>query len=680
MNRQEFENAVIALPFGKTLPNARYLYLPCNCEAAGLLGPLLSGLRQKLGLIDTHHIVKLAHADYAISFLDYPDFLEVAHPELREAIRIQLATGAVKRLSFAHHANPPILHRKETFLPPEHPSRELFGQLTRAEEAVGLYKDPSRIGFRDNWEEILRAKGVTINGHILQQAGPEGQGSEPSEVEGGPVIHRHRTALSRAELSKPIRTAVESGLLRKSDSFFDFGCGLGTDVTGLTAWGIQSAGWDPAYFPDAPCIESDFVNLGFVLNVIERPAERVDVLQAAWKLARRVMLVSTMVRGQEEYSVIRPHADGYLTSRGTFQKYFEPSELQGLIEQALECEAYPAGLGIYAVFRDPRDAQDWLAQRIRRPVDWDILSRRLGFLRPRIERRAVDLYESNRELLDACWERVLDLGRFPTPDEFDRFAELKSAVGSPRSVIRIFTSRFGEEAMETARQLRRDDLLAYLALANFRRKIPLKYLSDKLQSDIRSFFGTYEQALGSSRELLFSAGDSRNIEAACETFPHGLQDDDALQIHRSLIKELPAILRVYVLCAARVYGDPDDADIIKIHKHSGKVSFQYYENFPEDPFPPLLWRIKVNLRNLSADVFDHRVPPHQQLLCFKERFLAPDDPEQLRSARISQRLRRLGIQPEDVPYGIDPQRFAEIMRSNRLSRSLRALPADGKPS
>ncbi|MEN9285549.1 MAG: hypothetical protein RLZZ179_3042 [Verrucomicrobiota bacterium] len=137
---------------------------------------------------------------------------------------------------------------------------------------------------------------------------------------------------------------------------------------------------------------------------------------------------------------------------------------------------------------------------------------------------------------------MLDLGRFPTPDEFDRFHDLKSKVGTPRTVTRIFTTRFGDSTLESARQLRRDDLLAYLALANFHKKIPLKYLSDKLQADIRSFFGTYESALASARELLYSAGDSRNIEAACEGFPHGHQDEDALQIHRSLLKDLPAIL------------------------------------------------------------------------------------------------------------------------------------------
>ena len=111
MNRQDFQSAVDSLPFGKVLPGARYIYLPAESPIDSPLGPFLAKLRERLAVSSSHHVVKLAHADYAISFLDYPDFLSVAHPELKEAIRIQLATGSVKSIDFSSHANPPILHR-----------------------------------------------------------------------------------------------------------------------------------------------------------------------------------------------------------------------------------------------------------------------------------------------------------------------------------------------------------------------------------------------------------------------------------------------------------------------------------------------------------------------------------------------------------------------------------------
>ena len=667
MNLQEFQTAVASLPFGKTLPTARYLYAPDESALPEPVSSLVGKLRQRLALDTSFNIIKLSPPDYAISFLRYPEFLTEAHPAIAESVRIHLATGTVKRTDFTSHSNQPILHRKECFLPLGHPKHRLFATLTRAEEDAGLYAEPSHIGFRANWESLLKEKGLQIRGHTLHVVAPAD--ALPGDAD-SIAIHRHRTALSRSELSKPVRVAMECGLLSEVDTFFDYGCGLGTDVAGLRAMGMEASGWDPAFFPTESKRPAQVVNLGFVLNVIEKPAERVSVVREAWVLAGRTLLVSTLVHGQEEYSCIRPHADGYLTSRNTFQKYFEPAELQALIEHALDAEAFPVGLGIYAVFRDPRHAQDWLARRTRRVIDWEILSRRLGFLRPRLQRQAVDLYALHRDLLDACWNCMLDLGRFPTPPEFPQFDEIRSKVGAPRRIHQIFLTRFGEATFEAARAQRRDDLLAYLALANFRKKVPLKYLSDRLQGDIRSFFGTYESAIQSSREILFAAGDSRNIETACEAFAYGCQDDDALQIHRSLLPDLPAILRIYVLCAARVYGDPDEADIIKIHKHSGKVTFQYYDGFFANPFPLMLWRIKVNLRRQSADVFDHRQPPHQQLLCFKERFIGPDHLERLACERLFHRLRRLNITPESAGYGLAPAILAELRASHGLTESL----------
>jgi hypothetical protein len=84
----------------------------------------------------------------------------------------------------------------------------------------------------------------------------------------------------------------------------------------------------------------------------------------------------------------------------------------------------------------------------------------------------------------------------------------------------------------------------------------------------------------------------------------------------------------------------------------------------------MLWRIKVNLRRQSADVFDHRRPPYQQLLCFKERFLGPDHPERLACDRLGHRLRRLNITPESAGYGLAPGIMAELRSRYGLTESL----------
>ena len=44
-------------------------------------------------------------------------------------------------------------------------------------------------------------------------------------------------------------------------------------------------------------MEADVVNLGFVVNVIEDPAERVDAMHKAFSLARRVIAIGVMLYG-----------------------------------------------------------------------------------------------------------------------------------------------------------------------------------------------------------------------------------------------------------------------------------------------------------------------------------------------------------------------------------------------
>jgi hypothetical protein len=72
-------------------------------------------------------------------------------------------------------ANPPILHRKEEFVPVGYPGREKFARLTKQEERHGLYEDTSRIGRRDGWNFALDEKQVQLRGHQLvrRSATPE---------------------------------------------------------------------------------------------------------------------------------------------------------------------------------------------------------------------------------------------------------------------------------------------------------------------------------------------------------------------------------------------------------------------------------------------------------------------------------------------------------------------------
>jgi hypothetical protein len=68
-----------------------------------------------------------------------------------------------------------VLHRKESFLPPDDPLHGKFARLTAQEEKQGLLDDPGGIGMRDGWTRRLAEKGFALKGHqLVRAAGKEG--------------------------------------------------------------------------------------------------------------------------------------------------------------------------------------------------------------------------------------------------------------------------------------------------------------------------------------------------------------------------------------------------------------------------------------------------------------------------------------------------------------------------
>jgi hypothetical protein len=98
-------------------------------------------------------------------------------------VRLSLRTRELACFDYAHSPNPPILHRKETFLHPEHPLHERFSRLTRQEEQHGLLSDTASIGTRTGWQARLQQAGFTLRGHRLVRRQPPGEGNSHKEHE-----------------------------------------------------------------------------------------------------------------------------------------------------------------------------------------------------------------------------------------------------------------------------------------------------------------------------------------------------------------------------------------------------------------------------------------------------------------------------------------------------------------
>lgn len=373
MDYEDYKHLISELPFGKQLKNAKYVHLDFLADCSPQLQELVGMIKERMTIDRTYNVIKFYLLEPKLSFLCYPDFFELPHPELHSSITVDFATGKVRKHDYQSSVNPPILHRKEALLPLEHPLIEKFKRLTKAEEAEGLYANSKTIGFKLNWESLLAAKGLGYSGHQLVRTKNRTASEEKPSIE----VQRHKTAIVRYSFSKPIQSLIEYGLLKEDVSLLDYGCGQGDDVNGLKELGYNALGWDPVYNPDEPKEPAEIVNLGFVLNVIEDPVERTEVLQKAYDLSKSLLVVATLVASSSTSAQGRPYKDGILTNRNTFQKYFQQNELQHFIEDVLNTSAIAVGPGLFYAFRSHADQQRFLSNRSKRPINWERLSRQL---------------------------------------------------------------------------------------------------------------------------------------------------------------------------------------------------------------------------------------------------------------------------------------------------------------
>ena len=565
------------------------------------------------------NIVKLSQDRTSVSLLDYSGFFEEAFPVLRRYWTVDLAKSTVRFRTYAESFNPPILHRKELLLPNTHPLRETFSKLTRVAEQVGLFDDPRRIGFKRAWEALLDVRGYRVIGHELVPVGNDETG-ESSHEESFSGVARHLTALSRTNLSAPVQTLARFGFLDGSKTVFDYGCGRGGDVRGLAENGITVNGWDPYYAPDGIKQSAHIVNLGFVINVIEDPVERLEALQCAYALAEELLVVSAMLANPEAIRGI-PYGDGVLTSRNTFQKYYTQGELRHWLAEALDAEPLAVAPGIFYVFKDQDFEQRFLLGRQENRRNVLKFTRQSRPEKPLRIVKADAKYQACSVALEVLWETRISLGRLPERSEIKDADILVQQFNSIPTALRFIQSRkeSAEAILEQARFSRLDDLRIYFADFQFRQHSAYRHLEGGLQRDIKAFFGDYRVALEQGRALLFAAGRPETIAEACRIAAEQglgwLEDSESLQLHTSLIAQLPPVLRVYVNCGLKLYGDPESADLIKIHIRSGKLTLMRFDDFIGHPLPRLLQRVKLKLREQDFDVFDYgesSTPPFEK--------------------------------------------------------------------
>jgi DNA phosphorothioation-associated putative methyltransferase len=436
-----------------------------------------------------------------------------------------------------------------------------------------------------------------------------------------------------------MKHALQDALIGPTVSVFDYGCGHGQDVAFLQGQGIACTGWDPVLRPDAPRSPADVVNLGYVINVIEDAGERAATLRQAWQLCHKLLVVAAQVqvggRGQTRVEF----GDGVLTGRGTFQKFYEQGELRAFLETELACEVVPAALGVFYVFKDEALRQQFLANRYRR--------------RPAAPRKRLSelRFEEHREVLEPFMAAVADLGRLPEPGEYPAADGLVERFGSLKRAFALVRRVTGPEEWDLIRRRRTEDLLVYLALARFRRRPKLSALPRALQADMRAFFGTYSRACREADGLLFQAGDAAAVDEACKRSAVGKLLPDDLYVHKSALDHLEPLLRIYEGCGRAYLGEVEGANLIKIHRRTGKLSYLSYPAFESDPHPALVRCVRLSLRTRQLDCYDYSHSSNPPILHRKETFLHPDLPLHEKFARLTQQEERHGLLSETSRIG-----------------------------
>jgi DNA phosphorothioation-associated putative methyltransferase len=678
---QHAHSGTASAPFGKRVAGKCYVHVSGLIELDESSRELAARATRIAGLTagNEFNVVRVRESSAEVALLDYPGFFSDAFPALARSWRVHVPTELVRLRDYSASFNPPILHRKELLLPAIHLAHARYAALTATAESLGLFDEPHRIGFRAQWEDLLRRRGYAVVDHDFVPIGNAEPTSAHIETLEFQQVQRHLTALSRTTLSAPIQSLLRDELLNSNTTFFDYGCGKGDDLRGLEELNIRGSGWDPYHHPDGVRVDADVVNLGFVINVIEAFDERVEALRGAFSLCRRVLTVSAMLEGSGKPG--RQFRDGVLTGRNTFQKYFSQAQLQQFIESVLDEEAIPATPGVFYVFRDRFEEQRFLVRRqtsrlrrsraaivrVAKPPrarpsvlspetahlqikDISGSSRRSPEPRPKLPRQAAPIAPvdpAKHACALALWNRFLELGRVAEADEVDALNDIEAQFGSFGRAIRYCLKYCDQAALDRSGRERRDEILVTLAVARFSRRRRFHDLDSRLQRDIKAFFGSLANAEREAQALLFSVGDISVLDAACAqaaTLGLGnLEAGQSLQLHTSLVERLPAVLRVYIACATALFGDARNVDLVKLHIRSGKVTLMRFDDFVNSSLPAMTERIKVKLKEQDMDVFRYGEEFPKPLLYEKSRFINEEFPHYSEQIAFEEKMAQLAL-------------------------------------
>jgi DNA phosphorothioation-associated putative methyltransferase len=245
---------------------------------------------------------------------------------------------------------------------------------------------------------------------------------------------------------------------------------------------------------------------------------------------------------------------------------------------------------------------------------------------------------------------VTERGRLPVKNEKPELENLRAEFGGFRRAFQVILQATDQKEWDAIAQKRRLDLLVYLALGKFNH-LKLKQISLEVRNDIKSLFGSYEDAWELAEEMLFSLGDPGVIAQCCiqsfvgctSGFKYAPLYPSSFIVHVSAFSELDPLLRLYEGCASRTIGRMDEATLIKFHTYQPKISYLFYPDFDADPHPVLHTSMQIDLRDLSVSYRDYENDVNPPILHRKETVITPDYPNYEKFSRLTQQEEYWGL-------------------------------------
>ena len=601
--------------FGKIVGEAQYLHKSALHQLDSDALDKVSKAQALCNETFAWNVVKIDLKDNSrISLLEYSDFATDAFPILLSSCGIDLKSEEVKCRHYSQ-SNPPVLHRKELLVESGFSGYSSFKSLTQELEELGAFENIVELGTKQRWELALRELGIEIHGHQIVPLNDVEQNNQDTQV------FRYRTALKRRKLSSCMGALIDSSLVTRKSQIFDYGCGRGDDVAILQFSEFENvSGWDPHYAKDNPIpASSEFVNLSFVLNVIEDEEERYRVLRSAFQISSKALVFSVMLHHQNTLQFARPYKDGFLSSINTFQKYYSATEIEQVVQTILEERPIKMAAGVYIVFKDKELEQEYLFKK------------QLGLLseiKTPPKEEAVEKYSV--ELVDEFVSEILAFGRVPKIDEINHNLReiIEETKVSYNRLSRLALSQISISELSKVQEALSSEILIFLAINMFDGRVKYGSLPEKMQNDVKAHFGSLRIANENAEKLLFSLSNVEELfEAALtsEMLGVGSLSDGKFRFHNDQKEKLPTSLKLFFKIGERLHRPIDDGDIVQLHIESKKMSYLRVDDFAKSPLPRIHSREIINFLNLELAYVAHAEQKQVRVLYNKSALMNAKD-------------------------------------------------------